>query len=108
MQVRALGDRDTREGPQKRRIREEQRRRNVTVDDQAAPAIDIREEKIEQLGPLNNSRLDEAPLLRWDQQRDWIDCQRPAGALRVGIDVVGVPVNNVSSILRGLGLTLGL
>jgi hypothetical protein len=89
VQIRTRWRGDANERPQKSGVREKQRGGKIAVGHQFARAIDIFEQKIEQLCPLNDTRLDETPLFGCDQERNRIDRQRPAYALGIGVDIVG-------------------
>ena len=76
-------------GPQKIGVTEGQLRRDQTFGEQALRTVEVAEQGIEQSRALHDTLLNPAPLVLGDDQRQRIQCPRPIGALRIGVDVVG-------------------
>ena len=85
----SFGTRDAVTRPQKRRVREHQRRREHALAQQPLRAVQIREDQIEQTRSLQQRAFDAAPLRRLDEQRHHVQRPRPIDALWIAVDVVG-------------------
>jgi len=74
-QVMFAGHLDTLALTQESRVAVNQLGRHDTVADQVAPAVDILQHQIQQFRPLDQARLDVAPVLALDELGDQIQSQ---------------------------------
>ncbi len=109
VQPRAAGRAARRGRPQEVRMTERQLRRNDALREQLLRAVEIGEQRIEQLRPLRDARLDPPPLARRNEERQEIERPRTIAALRIGVDVVGdavlddEPARKLDAAARGIG-----
>jgi hypothetical protein len=64
----------------------------LTLQHQALLAVAVREHGVEQARALHEARLEAAPVLRRDQQRQRVEAPRALGRIALPVDVVGEPV----------------
>ena len=76
-------------GAQKTRIGFDQRRRQDAFGDRRLRPVDVGQQRVEKLRALDRARLDDAPFLRRDQQRQHVERPETFGALRIVIDRIG-------------------
>ncbi len=76
------------QGLRKAGIGEDERRRDEALAQQALLAVGVGEDGVEQPGPLDERRLERAPLAAGEDERDEVDLPSLSGRGRVGEDVV--------------------
>ena len=76
-------------GPKVVGVAEDQLRRNAAVGDQFLRAIEIGQQRIEQVGPLQHARFDLPPLRPRNEEGQRIEHPGSITSLRIGINVVG-------------------
>src|SRR5450631_1489729 len=75
--------------PEKRRIGVEELCGKVAILQERLRAVKILKNQTQQLGALNDSRLDSAPLVCGNQEWNNVDLPRSICPKRVAVDVVG-------------------
>ena len=76
-------------GPQERRVRQRERRRQQSAAQQLLPSVQIEQDQVEQPRALRQSFLEVTPVRRRDQERHHVELPGPIHALGVAVDVVG-------------------
>src|SRR5450755_1722368 len=89
MQIAVSRNRHAHERAKECRVGIEQGCGKSALRDQILRAVEVLEQQVEQLGALKNSRLKEAPLVCWNQERNDVDLPGSICPQWIAVNVVG-------------------